>query len=179
MSDDSVRISTSGVTAADQAGEPTAVSLRCQWCMTAIPSGVTTCPTCGSSAIPDPRMVVPGAEPVTEQAIPVVADPGPAGEPTEWWREEDQDGVFSTRRQPTFEEVEQRRTQTLLFIGGSIVVCVVIGWLLGPLLAPALESLTGTPVEDPNDLRPTGMFFGLLAGFFVGALAGLVIWSGR
>ncbi len=76
-------------------------------------------------------------------------------------------------------DVEDRQLQTYGVIIASVVFCVAVGWLAGPLLAGPMESLTGTPIENTSDLRPTGGVLGLLAGFFIGATCGWIIWSGR
>ena len=96
----------------------------------------------------------------------------------EWWREDEAAGT-PARVQMSFADAEQRRQQTLVFIAIAVLGCAVAGWLAGPLLAGAMESLTGTPVEDTGDLRPTGGFLGIMVGFMVGAAGGWMIWSGK
>ena len=151
---------------------------RCQWCTNPLPEGATTCANCGSSAT-DPTMSLPDAEPAVE-AQPE-APTLPQDELAEWWNEEvvDADGRPIPKPQASYDEVEQRRMQTLKIIGGALLVCAVRGWLLGPALSGPLESLTGTPVEDSGELRSTGLFLGVLAGLFVGAISGMAIWSGK
>jgi hypothetical protein len=158
--------------------------LRCQWCFVALPVGATTCPACGSAGVPDPRMQVPGADdapvvPVDPLAAPTV--PEGVTKLDEWWNEAVETGDQPARKpRLTYEDVEQRRMQTLAFIAFSVVLCAVIGWLAGPLvLQGPMEALSGTEVADPNDLRGMGAFLGLLAGFLVGATGGWVVWSSR
>lgn len=156
--------------------------LRCQWCSVPLNPGVTTCPTCGSPGVPDPRFDVPEREPepdpfasatglLVEQ--PVIAP----------WREDEpmlvDEPVVASRKLISPHEAENRQAQTVKTIAIAVVVCVLLGWLAGPLLSAPFESLTGTPVEDTGDLRPLGAFIGLLGGLLVGGLGGVVIWSGR
>lgn len=154
-------------------------ALRCQWCSVPLDPGVTVCPRCGSAGVPDP-VATAQAQALTAAAsapIATVDDTSPA-ELKEWWKDEIAEST-SARRQLTYEEVERRRNQTLLFIAGAVIVCALFGWLAGPLLRPAFENLTGTPVEDTGDLRPTGLFIGVLFGFLVGATGGWIIQSGK
>jgi hypothetical protein len=130
------------------------------------------CPTCGSAGIPDPTMVVPDEEPEPE---PVVQQ---QVELVEWWREDEEPGK-PTRQQLSVADTEARRQQSIIFIVAAVLVCAVAGWLAGPLLAGAMESLTGTPVENTGDLRPTGGFIGVMLGFMVGAFGGWMIWASR
>lgn len=99
------------------------------------------------------------------------------------WREDELSTIdeppASGRATMTFQEAENRQMRTLVFAAVSVLVCAFIGWLAGPLLAGVIESLSGTPVENTSDLRPMGAFFGLLTGFFIGGLGGVVIWAGR
>jgi len=113
----------------------------------------------------------------TMEPEPLLASHEPI-ELVEWWREDAASGS-TTRAQMTFEDAEQRRHQSLIFIAVAVIGCAIAGWLAGPLLAGALESLTGTPVADTSDLRPTGGFLGILTGFMVGAAGGWLIWSGK
>lgn len=96
----------------------------------------------------------------------------------EWWRD-DETIEDAARPRPSMQETEQRRLQAVVWIVASIVVCVALGWLAGPLLARFIEGLTGTPADDTGALRSLGAFFGLLTGIFFGALAGWVTWNGR
>lgn len=153
-------------------------TLHCQWCSVTLPAGQTVCPKCGSPGIPDPRL---GEAPPPAAALPE-ATPARPVELVEWWREDEEaaDGEQPrSRALPSYEEVERRRMMTLVFIGLSVVFCAVLGYLLGPVLAGPMEALTGTPVENTAELRPTGAFIGLLAGFMVGATGGWIVWSGR
>jgi uncharacterized membrane protein AbrB (regulator of aidB expression) len=103
---------------------------------------------------------------------------GDQSELIEWWHGDEQKG--DTREPLSFEEVEQRRMLTLAFIGIAVVFCASLGWIIGPaMLDGPIESLTGTPVEEPSDLRGLGTFVGLIAGMFIGASGGWVIWSTR
>jgi hypothetical protein len=122
----------------------------------------------------NPTDVVPAA------AVPV-APAQPASKLVEWWKDEPvgDDGTPARRSLPSFAEVEQRRMQTFVAIGVAILFCAVFGWLLGPLLSGPVENITGTPVEDTGDLRPTGLFIGVLAGSMLGSIGGMVIWSGK
>jgi hypothetical protein len=164
-------------------------SLRCQWCSVPLAAGVTVCPTCGSAGIPDPRMTVPDvADLETHQPDPLrtalTSDNGPAGEAdlVEWWRDETSGGANgeASVRVVDFEEVERRRMQSIVFMGGAVVVCAMLGWLIGPsLLVGPFEGLTGTEVEDLADLRGMGTIGGLVIGMFIGATGGWVIWSDK
>ena len=147
-------------------------ALRCQWCSVTLSPGITICPTCGSAGIADPLMTVPDAEPAPEPVSPQPI------ELVEWWREDEADGK-PARVQMSFVEAERRRQQTIVFIAVAVLACAITGWLAGPLLAGAMESLTGTPVENTSDLRPTGGFLGTMIGFMVGAAGGWLIWSGK
>jgi len=163
--------------------------LRCQWCSVPLADGVTVCPTCGSPGIPDPRMTVPGlTEPEIIEQDPLaaaVAKPAIAGDEgalVEWWNNETSPKSATGMRREilTYEEAEQRRTHSLIFIGCAIVVGCALGWLIGPaLLESPFESLTGANVENASDLRSMGTIGGLITGMFVGAAGGWVIWSTR
>lgn len=174
MRDDTTPEGASIATAADTPAS--AGALRCQWCSVPLDAGVTTCPTCGSPGIPDPRLDPPAA------AETPARDANAAAQPTElveWWREEDEEATRSRKPLLSPDDADQRRMMTLAFIGSATVICVAAGWLAGPLLAGVMENMTGMPVENTSDLRPTGAFLGLLAGFFVGALGGWMIWETR
>ena len=89
-------------------------------------------------------------------------------------------GVEASVRVVDFEEVERRRMQSIVFMGGAVVVCAMLGWLIGPsLLVGPFEGLTGTEVEDLSDLRGMGTIGGLVIGMFIGATGGWVIWSDK
>jgi hypothetical protein len=161
---------------AQLAGVETRVQARCSWCTTSLAAGATRCPSCGASVV-DPSLSPPDAVPA---AATPVAPTQPRSKLVEWWKDEpvNKDGTPVRRPLPSFAEVEQRRLQTFIAIGGAILFCAVLGWLLGPLLSGLVESITGSPVEDTNDLRPTGLFIGVLVGSMLGAIGGMVIWSG-
>jgi hypothetical protein len=141
--------------------------------------GVTTCPTCGSPGIPDPRVNAPLD--TAPPPMPAVADEALPPELTEWWREEDETNPGREgRRVMTEMEADQRRTQALIIMVCAALACIFIGWLIGPtMLVGPMENFTGTPVEDPSSLRSLGAFLGLLAGMLVGAVSGWVIWSSK
>jgi len=164
-------------------------SLRCQWCSVPLEAGISICPTCGSPGIPDPRMTVPSVtvlEPTPPDPIREALSGGIASvdeaELVEWWNEEKPDDVIGAAPITTvdFEEIERRRMQSIIFMVGSVFVFALLGWLIGPtLLVGPFEGLTGTTVEDPSDLRGMGTMGGLIAGMFVGATGGWVLWSAR
>ena len=186
MADDPVEnppVATAAPQPADAASQPqVAEALRCQWCSVPLDPGVTVCPRCGSAGVPDPVATAQAqalAEAEAARRAPASpAEDAPPAELKEWWKDEIAEAT-SSRRQLTYDEVERRRNQTLLFIAGAVIVCAFLGWLAGPLLRPAMENLTGTPVEDTGDLRPTGLFLGVLFGFLVGATGGWVIQSSK
>ncbi len=162
-------------------------SLRCQWCSVPLATGVTICPTCGSPGIPDPRMTVAGLNdaiditqaPTHRTSAPVVGL-NVDHEPVEYWNEDASigDEAETPVQSIDFDAVEQRRLMSMILIGSSVLVCALLGWLIGPtLLQGPFESLTGSPVENPSDLRTTGMVGGLMIGMFIGATAGWVVWS--
>jgi hypothetical protein len=155
--------------------------MRCQWCSVPLKPGVVLCPTCGSPGIPDPRLSAPEPEPLDVQMVSSVMESDIIAP----WRSDD-DVAISTasssgsRAQMTFQEAERRQVRSIVFVAGSVLVCAVLGWLAGPLfLTGVIESFTGTPVENPDDLRPMGAFFGLTSGFLIGGIGGVVIWSDR
>jgi hypothetical protein len=152
-------------------------ALHCQWCMQDLPAGQTVCPSCGSPGVPDPRLaaVVTTADPTL--AAPVGADLV-RPELVEWWRDDEGVDADGTPKL-TAADVEERRTQTFIAIGVAVAVCISLGWLSGPLLAPLIERLTGSKVEHPSDLRGAGAFLGTLVGMFIGATGGWIIWSGK
>jgi hypothetical protein len=154
-------------------------ALRCQWCNTALPAGATLCPSCGSAGVADPRLTSAADLPAgLIEAAPEQAPRADAAELVEWWRDDDDlaDDAVATPKM-TLAELEARRMRTFIAIGVAVVVCIALGWLAGPLLAPAMERLTGTTVEHPSDLRGAGTFLGALVGMFVGAVGGWIIWS--
>jgi hypothetical protein len=160
-------------------------ALRCQWCSVPLPANVTICPNCGSPGVPDPRFsdpmdsggpTGPLAARLRAPAPDAVLDP---------WREDTTDGPqldFSEPPAPqqiSWEDAERRQFNTILIAGVAVISCALVGWLAAPLLAGVVENLTGTPVENTSDLRPFGALLGLLSGFAIGAIAGIVIWSNR
>jgi hypothetical protein len=71
---------------------------------------------------------------------------------------------------------ESTSQATIIYIAiGTAVAAVVIGILAAPLLAPLLENITGSPVEDTNDLRPLGGVLGLIFGLFIATIG---VWIG-
>jgi hypothetical protein len=110
-----------------------------------------------------------------------VAPTRPPSKLVEWWKDEPVDARGRPGRRPdqSFAEVERRRLQTIVAISVAILFCAILGWLLGPLLSGPVENITGTPVEDTGDLRPTGLFIGVLVGSMLGSIGGMVIWSGN
>lgn len=164
-------------------------ALRCQWCSVPLAASRTICPTCGSPGIPDPRMSVPGPTEPEASRPGQPANAGMAGgatregsEPPEWWRDEAIAGGAADVPLTTmsFEDVERRKMQSLTFIGGAVLVCALLGWLIGPsLLVGPFERVTGANVEDLSDLRGMGAMGGMIAGMFIGATGGWVIWSSR
>jgi hypothetical protein len=166
-----------------------AQSLRCQWCSVPLAAGVTTCPTCGSAGVADPQMSVAGLTELDELEQATWSTPGPvedehesspiaAAELVEWWN--DGESVGAGVGTLDFMAVERRRTQSLMFIGGSVLVCALLGWLIGPsLLVGPFEGVTGTNVEHLSDLRTMGTVGGFIIGMFIGACGGWVIWADK
>jgi hypothetical protein len=160
--------------------------LRCQWCSVPLAAGVTICPTCGSAGVADPQMSVAGLTDLDdlEQAAwsaPVTVEhessPIAAGELVEWWN--DGESVAASAGLDLM-AVERRRTQSLIFIGGSVILCALLGWLIGPsLLVGPFERVTGTNVEHLSDLRTMGTIGGFIMGMFIGACGGWVIWADK
>jgi hypothetical protein len=146
---------------------------RCQWCNAPLPAGTARCASCGALCATDDALKTHAVEPA------IAPEPEAArADLVEWWREDDTaDGPPAPRL--TLADVERRRMQTFVAIGVGVVVCTVFGWLAGPLLAPALERLTGATIEHPSDLRGMGALLGFIAGMFCGATGGWIIWSGR
>lgn len=151
--------------------------LTCQWCSVRLPEGKAICPTCGSAGIPDLSLSVPGTE-LFEP--PMTVEPQQPRETLdEWWLEDD--GGAAAIQQPRRTELfEDRLFKTVGILAACAVVCAFIGWLAGPpFLAPLMENITGTPVEDTSDLRPMGTILGLLTGLFFGAALGWVFQAER
>ena len=158
-----------------------ALGLHCQWCMTTLPAGDALCPACGSAGVPDLRLAASASELVSAPATLAATHRAPAlaqPELVEWWRDDDE-GDAAPPTTLSLADVERRRTQTFVAIGVAVVSCIALGWLAGPLLAPAIERLTGTTIEHPHDLRGTGAFLGTLVGMFIGATGGWIIWSSK
>lgn len=145
--------------------------LRCQWCSVALPAGETVCPTCNSPGVPDPNLTAPGIE---------ILEPATSAEPVklpeeldEWWLEDEAAGRPVPKAQSSVAVDEDRLIKTVAILIGTAVACAFVGWLAGPpLLAPVMENITGSPVEDMNDLRPMGSIFGFVSGIFLGACIG-------
>lgn len=147
--------------------QPADKELRCQWCSVQLPAGTTICPTCGSPGIPDQDVPLPEAEPETISGVDV--EQKPEEELVEFWNDEPA-GSTTSSRQSTAAEPED---QLVIFLGlaGAVVFCVVVGVLLAPpLLTPVMENITGTPVENPGDLRPVGGVVGFLVGLFIATI---------
>jgi hypothetical protein len=124
----------------------------------------------------------------TQQSSPpadtptAVDAPGGTAEIPAWLRDDaiSQELAEAPLTTMSFEDVERRRMQSLMFLGGAVVVCAALGWLIGPsLLVGTFENLTGTTVEDLSDLRGMGTMGGLIVGMFVGAAGGWAIWSSK
>lgn len=164
-------------------------SLRCQWCSVPLATGVTICPTCGSPGIPDPRLTAPGLTDTIEPTPAQNPDTGTradatsantTGNPPLLWPEDisPSEVAEAPLNSIDFDAVERRRMLSMLFIGGGVLFCALLGWLIGPtLLQGPFESLTGSPVENPDDLRTMGTISGLMIGMCIGATAGWVVWS--
>jgi hypothetical protein len=156
-------------------------ALRCQWCSVALPAGSMTCPRCGSHGVPDPNLDPAEAMPDLFEPAPIAAKP--AEELVEWWRDGDAEAEQAEeaprKALPSSDDVERRQFLTIATMIAAAVLCTLLGWLLGPQLTGAMESVTGTPVEDPSSLRGLGAFVGLLVGLFAGATGGWIIGSGR
>ncbi len=152
--------------------DPLTGGLRCQWCSVRLPANTTVCPTCNSPGVPDPTMTVPGIE---------ILEPSPANEPVkppeeldEWWLDDESTAGAAARPRPTAVLDEDRLLKSAAILIGTAAVCAFVGWLCGPLLAPLMENITGSPVQDTNDLRPMGSIFGCLSGLFLGACIGWI-----
>jgi ribosomal protein L40E len=150
-----------------------AETIKCQWCGATSPARARHCVSCGSWIEEQPTFTEPAvAPPVVDVAE---AD---ASALVEWWRDdEDADGSEKTVPKRTLAEVEQRRLQSIGLMIGCVIACTFIGWIAGPLLAPFLEGLTGSPPDDSGALRSLGAFVGFLGGMFAGAVAGWITWS--
>jgi hypothetical protein len=131
------------------------------------------------SGLDDPEVQTPspGSQPATD---PVDTD---EQELVEWWKHETLNTDPDDEPRPAlanFEDVERLRAQSLMFICGAVVVCALLGALIGPrLLVGPFESLTGTTVDDLSDLRGMGTLGGIVIGLFIGSTGGWVIWSSR
>ena len=98
----------------------------------------------------------------------------PREELDEWWLDDEPESQPVARIQQSATLDEDRLLKTAAILIGTAVICAFIGWLAGPLLAPAMENITGSPVRDTNDLRPMGSIFGFLSGLFLGACIGWI-----
>jgi hypothetical protein len=152
--------------------------LHCQWCSVRLPAGETRCPTCGSPGIPDPNLVAPGIEVL--EAPEVATEVTPASDLHEWWLDDDAVEDQARRATLTPSAVEDKALRTVIVLVCTGAVFTFLGWLVGPLfLSPAMESITGTPVERASDLRPMGGLIGLFVGLFIGAGYGWIAGSQR
>jgi hypothetical protein len=151
---------------------------RCQWCGEQLSDEQAVCPGCGA--------VVAGPlldDEAGETAVVAADAPDPAPEAAaliEWWRDDNPEvEAVRAQRQLTFEEAERRSLLSIAVIVCAAALCLLLGLASAPLLAPLIESLTGSPVQDTSDLRPLGGLLGLLGGLLVGAIGGWIIWSNR
>lgn len=164
---------------ATPAGAGTAL-LSCQWCSVQLAPGVSICPTCGSPGVPNADLRVPGSERLQEE-VPAVQLKAP-DELVEWWRDDEADADGAPRGNVYRNSSAARDSDPLMTVaalGGAVVVCVALGILAAPLLAPLMENITGVEVENVNDLRPMGGIVGLLTGLFVGAILSWVVQPRR
>ena len=141
-------------------------TLTCQWCSVALPAGETVCPTCGSSAVPDESMIVPGGDDPLSISEVAVDDLG-GEELVEWWNE-----PAEVERQ-TYRNSARQADDPLPVIAmlvGAGLFCVVAGVIGVPFLAPVIEENIGIVIENPADLRPIGAILGLLVGLFIGTI---------
>lgn len=152
--------------------QPALSSLRCQWCSVTLPEGTVVCPTCSSPGVPDPAMTAAGSEIL--EPLPSSEAVRPPEELDEWWLDDVAAPRPAARPESSVALDEDRLLKTAAILIGIAAVCAFIGWLAGPLLAPAMENITGSPVQDTNDLRPMGSIFGFVAGLFIGACAGWI-----
>lgn len=152
---------------------PSGTEERCVWCTAVLSEGATVCPSCGAS-VTDPALTLPDADPPVAEPAAVQPSAEPVVPPPDLPAEAEEQ---PTRPGMSYDELEQRRLETWIWIGIALIVCAVLGWLLGPLLSGPVESMTGVPVEDTDDLRPTGLFIGVLFGFLFGGIAGMVTWA--
>lgn len=155
------------LTRATQARESaTTATLTCQWCSVTLSPGVTTCPTCGSTGVPDNSMIIPDIPElhVDSQQDPLTVAQKGEGELTEWWNDE-------TPAYRNSAEEEGSSMPVIVGLLGTGVVCVLLGLFVAPtLLASAFESSLGVTVDSTSDLRPLGGVLGLLTGAFIGAI---------
>lgn len=117
-------------------------------------------------------MTAPGIEIL--EPVPVVEMTNPPEELDEWWLDDESAAQPAARAQSSVALDEDRLLKTAGILIGTAVICAFVGWLAGPLLAPAMESVTGSPVQDTGDLRPMGSIFGFLSGLFLGACIGWI-----
>lgn len=147
--------------------------LTCQWCSVQLPAGVTRCPTCGSPGIPDPSMTVPGIDLL--ESGPVADPVKPAEELDEWWLDDESGASTAAQALASTPLPEDQILKTVGILVAAALIFGFIGWLAGPLvLAPAMEDITGSPVEHLSDLRPMGAVLGLITGLFFGACVGWI-----
>lgn len=143
-------------------------TLTCQWCSVTLPAGTTTCPTCGSTGVPDKSMVISDVPELSDES-PGTALAIPSNgqvELKEWWNE---DGEIEPYRNSAQEQGDMM--PVILGLLGTAVVCVLLGVLVAPpLLASAFEKNLGVTVDSTSDLRPLGGVLGLLTGAFISAI---------
>jgi hypothetical protein len=164
----------------DAPAETDSEQLTCQWCAVQLAPGVSVCPTCGSPGVANADLHLPGDERLREET-PVVQPKAP-DELVEWWRDDELDadgaaGGSVYRNSASAQESDP--LMTVAWMAVAVVVCVALGILAAPLLAPLMESITGVEVEDVDDLRPMGGIIGLLVGLCVGAMLGWVVQPRR
>lgn len=117
-------------------------------------------------------MTAPGIEIL--EPLPAKDPVKPPEELDEWWLDDESASQPAARPRSSVALDEDRLLKTAGVLIGTAVVCAFMGWLAGPLLAPAMENTTGSPVENTNDLRPMGSIIGFLFGLFIGAFAGWI-----
>jgi hypothetical protein len=117
-------------------------------------------------------MTVPGSEIL--EPTPAVDVVKPPEELDEWWLDDESVALPITRPPSSAALDEDRVLKTAAILIGTAVICAFAGWLAGPLLAPAMEGITGSPVQDTSDLRPMGSILGFLSGLFIGACIGWI-----
>ncbi|RIK46069.1 MAG: hypothetical protein DCC58_04385 [Chloroflexi bacterium] len=144
--------------------------IRCQWCGARFTAEAQVCPSCGSAVARKQYFDETDAA-STDQ------DGAPDRELVEWWNTEPSVAEVTGMNQRSVADIERRKLMSLVLIGGTALSCVVVGWLAGPLLAPLLEGITGSPADDTGALRSLGAFVGFLFGMLLGAIGGWIAWA--